>query len=213
MSADPSASKAQKNKKSKDSASPAEPILSGRLMIALCLIGAMVGLPFFRPLGSAITKRSPKTTNASSWQIGNSARVNLTVVSADFERLACSTDHQYQQNRCGFDSNGKEVATVSDRIVSDNHRHQLQPYRSTDGKLLLIPGLWAQPEVATRLHEEPFKDIPERRLARFVISCELSFVARWTDVKVRWKPKEKWSDQGEAMVAQAKDCAVLRSKL
>ena len=97
--------------------------------------------------------------------------------------------------------------------VKNNHLHQLQPYRSTDGQLLLIPGLWAQPPVATRLHEEPYKDVAIRRLARFVISCELAFLARWTDVKVRWKESEKWSDQGEAMIAQPSQCSILRSKL
>ena len=151
MSAVSSASKTQKPKKND---APEEPILSGRLMIAFVIILTLVGVPL-SPLGRMITKKSPKTTIASAWKVGESARVNLTVVTADFERLACAADQQLEKDRCGFDSAGHEVAAHPAGGVKNNHLHQLQPYRSTDGQLLLIPGLWAQPPVARRLHEAP----------------------------------------------------------
>lgn len=189
----------------------AEPILSGRLLLAFLMLGLMVGLPL-SGVGQLFTKRAPETTDAKTWQIGDSARVNLTVMAADYDRLACASDQVFQGARCAFDAATEAVSTIAPEVVDDNHRNQLQPYRSTDGQLLLIPAVWAQPSVATRVHQEPYEGVKDKRLSRFVISCELQFMEKWQKVQVRWKQKEKWSDQGEAMIAKPIQCSVLRSQ-
>ncbi|MCH2109401.1 MAG: hypothetical protein MK135_08725 [Polyangiaceae bacterium] len=187
-----------------------EQILGGRMTTALVLLASIVVIPCFAPLGRLITRKAPETTGRENWEVGHSAQVNLTIITPDFRRLACSSDQRFGDNHCSYDSAGKAIQPPAEAPRDDNKKHILQPYRSTDKQLLLIPGLWAQPEVATRLHEEPFLGVPDKRLARFVVSCTLDFQEEWNNVRVRWNTSAQWSDQGKAMVAVPRNCKVVK---
>jgi hypothetical protein len=96
--------------------------------------------------------------------------------------------------------------------VDDNKSRILQPYRTTDGNLILAAGLWARPDVATRLHQEPSRGVKNEKLARFVVACEVEFLAEWKDPLVRWKTSSQWGANGVAMVTRLRSCEILEEE-
>ena len=75
-----------------------------------------------------------------------------------------------------------------------------------DNKLVLIAGLWAEPNMAMRLHREPSAGVDQKKLSRFVADCELRFVGKVDSVKVRWSPGQPWQPEGGAMIARPVSC-------
>src|SRR5262249_51528415 len=91
--------------------------------------------------------------------------------------------------------------------IDDNKKSIIQPYRTwPDNKLVLVAGLWADPVVAMRLHREPPYVVPEKKLARFVVDCEMKFIGRIEDSKLRWGPGQQWQKEGAAWVAKPTSC-------
>jgi hypothetical protein len=94
--------------------------------------------------------------------------------------------------------------------VDDNKRNVIQPYSmSPDNQLILVGGLWAMPEVAFRVHEEPFQSIPEKKLARFLAACKVRLIQQVPQMDIRWDKKQRWGKQGPAWVGVAESCQVL----
>lgn len=190
-----------------------EPVLSGRLVVALALALAMSLLPS-SGLGRMITKTSPRTADRATWTVGQKATIHLTVVTDDYEKLGCADKRTAKnQAHCAYKNEKQRFPTDANAPVDDNKAKTLQPYRTTDKNLLLAAGLWAQPEVAMRVHEEPSRGVSKSKLARFVVSCEAHFLEEWEGSLIRWAPNEKWSDQGKAMVADLSDCTILKDGL
>lgn len=187
-----------------------EPILSGRMVVALALALAMSLLPS-SGLGRIITKTSPQTADRATWVVGQKATVHLTIVTSDYEKLGCADKRTAKnQAHCAYKNEKERFPDAEEAPVDDNKATILQPYRTTDKNLLLAPGLWAQPAVAMRLHEEPPQGVSQAKLARFVVACEATFLEEWEGSLIRWSPSEKWSDQGKAMVANLSDCQILK---
>jgi hypothetical protein len=186
-----------------------EPVVSGRMVIALALALAMSIIPV-SGLGQYITKTSPQTAERATWSPGQRANVHLTVVTSDYLQLGCSDARAVGAKHCEF-KNDRERWTSSDSVspLDNNKIDILQPYRTTDRNLMLLPGLWAQPEVATRLHVEPPGSAKNDKLARFVVACDVKFLEEWDGPLIRWKTGERWSSQGKAMVAELISCKIL----
>lgn len=201
--------KASQSAPAKSPAKEAEPVLSGRLVLALALLLAMSIIPV-SGLGRLITKEAPETTARSSWKVGETANIHLTVVTSDYGDLACADLRNFNGNHCEFRNERERFTPAENAPVDDNKRNTLQPYRTTDQNLILAAGLWAQPEVAMRVHEEPASGTSKRKLARFVVACDVKFVDEWEDPQIRWSPGENWSTQGKAMVTELQACRVLK---
>lgn len=189
-----------------------EPVLSGRMIIALALALAMIIIPQQSTLRNAITKTSPQTTVREAWKVGQTANVHLTVVTADYTQMACADTRSSGEAHCEYENERERWPQKADAPLDDNKRTILQPYRTTDKNLLFLPGLWAQPEVAMRLHTEPAQGVSEKKLARFVVDCEVKFLEEWQNAIVRWKPNERWSNQGTAMVGELVSCRILEDE-
>jgi hypothetical protein len=189
-----------------------EPVLSGRMIIALAFALAMVVIPQQSTLRDAITKTAPQTTVREAWKVGQTANIHLTVVTADYSQMACADTRRSGEAHCEYENERKRWPQKPDAPVDDNKRTVLQPYRTTDKNLLFLPGLWAQPEVAMRLHNEPSQGVSETKLARFVVECEVKFLEEWQNAFVRWKPNERWSNQGTAMVGELVSCHILEDE-
>lgn len=202
--------KANENASEKKKAEEAEPVLSGRLVIALALLLAMSVVPV-SGLGRLITKQSPETAARSSWQVGQTANIHLTVVTSDYGDLACADERSFDGNHCEFRNERERFPQQDGAPVDDNKKHILQPYRTTDQNLILTAGLWAQPEVAMRVHDEPAAGAARSKLARFVAACSVKFVEEWEGPKIRWNSSESWSNQGKAMVTELQECHVLNN--
>lgn len=196
-------------KKTKPPSDEGEPVLSGRMVIAVALALAMVVVTQQRNLGQAITKTAPRTTERAAWRVGETANVHLTVVTADYSQMACSDSRRAGKSHCEYKNEREPWPQDPESPVDDNKLHILQPYRTTDRNLLLLPGLWAQPEVAMRVHTEPPHGGNAKNLARFVVDCEIKFLEEWQNAVVRWKPSERWSNQGKAMVGEIVSCHIL----
>ena len=188
-----------------------EPVLSGRMVVAVAFALAMSLIPV-SGLGQYITKTSPETADRALWNTGQTATIHLTVVTADFNHLACAMSQSVEESHCEFENEREKFPDPDGAPVDDNKRHVLQPYRTTDRNLILAAGLWAQPEVAMRLHNEPPLGAGEKSLARFVVACEVTFLQEWNDTMVRWKQREKWSNQGTAMVTELNSCEILEEE-
>lgn len=193
-----------------------EPVLSGRLVLVAALFVAMVFIPL-SPLSALIARKPPTATQTKDWKVGQEATVHVTVITADYNKLACAHPDPVGDYHCAYADEKKPWPAQPDALPDDNKKHVIQPYRTTDNTLLMLAGLWAQPVVATRLHREPPHATPEKKLARFVVECRVKFLAEWRAPLVRWAPGQTWSRQGNgegrlAPVAEPLSCRILERK-
>lgn len=190
---------------------PEEPVLSGRLVWVVALFAAMVFIPL-SPLSGWIEKRGPSATKPEHWSLNTEGTVHVTIVTADYNKLSCAHPDAVGSGHCAFVDEKQAWASEPNAPLDDNKKNVIQPYRTVDGQLLMIKGLWAEPAIATRLHDEPPQGVAENKLARFTAQCRVKFVAEWKQPLVRWVPGQAFSRQGDAMVAEPLECEVLVTK-
>lgn len=182
-------------------------MLSGRLVLATAFCLAMVLIPL-SPLGRIIAKKAPESAARAEWKVGTKGTVHVTLVTADYDKLDCADKRKVGDMHCAFEEEKKPFPKDPAAPYDDNKRNILQPYRTTDGQLLFLAGLWAQPEISMRLHREPGRNVPEKKLARFVTECEVEFLEEWSDALYRWAPRDAFGKGETAMVARPIECHV-----
>jgi hypothetical protein len=182
------------------------PELGGRLFNAAIAAFAMC-LVF--PLENIIKPTEPANTNMANWRVGGHTKVRLTVITMDYERLACSTTMTFGDEHCEYKTDSQKFEIEPGAPLDDTKRHTVQPYRTyPDNQLILVSGVWAQPAIATRLHREPWAGIPEQRQMRFVAECDVEFLGQFNDVKLRWKLDQNWNNEKSAWVGKARSCVI-----
>jgi len=182
------------------------PIFGGRLMNA-ALAGFAMLLIF--PLDRTVVTPNPAPTDMSGWKTGGTGKVRLTVITMDYERLKCASETRFGKEHCEYKDTDTLFPREPGEPLDDNKKYIIQPYRTyPDNQLILVAGVWANPTIATRLHEEPWAGIPEQRQSRFVAECQVKFIGEIKDVKLRWKPDQKWNTEPKAMVAKAVSCRI-----
>jgi hypothetical protein len=182
--------------------------VSGRFLIA-ALVGAMLLIPF-TPLAKLLERKDPQpATHAGDWKVGGRGRVNITVITADYNLLSCSSDKAIEGKHCANKSENEPWPRDPSEPLDDNKKNQIQPYRTwPDNKLILVAGLWAEPTVAMRLHNEPPGAVPQKKLARFIVGCDMKFIGRLDAPKLRWGPGGPWQNEGAAIVAEPITCEI-----
>jgi hypothetical protein len=184
-------------------------VLSGRLWIAAVCVFAAAFLPYWEALDKQLQPPMPRKVDVSRWAIGSSARVPITVVTSDFNNLACASTTPIDGARCAFSAEQRYQPADPTAPLDDNKADIIQPYSTyPDNHVVMVAGLWAQPAVATRLHQEPPSNRPDNSLLRFTVTCDLSFVGQLRDFSVRWRPTDSWYKQGFAMVARPSNCVI-----
>jgi len=183
------------------------PVIGGRFLLAAGIIAVGTILPMSK-LGEVLEPRGPEPTDVESWQAGATSVVRITLVTADYNLLACASEQSFEGVHCAFKSPTEPWPRDANRPHDDNKKDIVQPYRTWfDNKLVFVAGLWSQPEVAYRLHREPSQGILPDKLARFAVECKVKFVGRFDAVKIRWNPQQSWGDpDAPAWVAVAQDC-------
>ncbi|MBX3131390.1 MAG: hypothetical protein KF718_32025 [Polyangiaceae bacterium] len=192
------------------SAPPAEPlpVVSGRFWIAGTFVAAMVLIPF-SPLGAWLTPKAPQPHDLGQWQEGNTSNVRLTLITADASLLFCASDQSVDGAKCAFRTEAEQWPVDPAAALDDNKKNVIQPYRTfPDNKLILVAGLWAEPNMALRNHREPSAGVQSTKLARFIASCDVKFVGKLDAPKLRWNPGGPWQSEGAAMVARPVNCAL-----
>lgn len=181
------------------------PVASGWFLVAALLLGLMIVIPF-SPIGNWLHKEEPDTTDLSGWDVGKQGRGRITLVTADYTQLGCNHPKLVDGAHCAFKSDTEAWPKDPAAPLDDNGANVIAPYRTIDNKLVLIAGLWAEPNMAMRLHREPSAGVQTQKLARFIADCELRFLDKWEQVKVRWSPGQQWVMESNALVARPVSC-------
>jgi hypothetical protein len=146
---------------------------------------------------------------AETWEAGKEAQVELTLITADARRLNCAHDQVLEGQHCGFSANKHAWPRSPGQLSDDNDSDVIQPYRTADtNALILVSGIWAQPELALRLHREPPNYYDVKKQVRFIAYCKVRFVGELMNLALRWDTGAKWQDEPKAMVAQALSCTL-----
>ncbi|MEY2936035.1 MAG: hypothetical protein RL033_6784 [Pseudomonadota bacterium] len=205
----PAAAAAPPNAKA-PSREPELDVLGGRFMHALLLL-AGIAVISHQGLNVWIDRQlnPPVSKPAAVWELGKEARVQLTLVTADARRLNCAHDQELAGQHCGFTSNKHAWPRAPGDLADDNDAEVIQPYRTADtNALVLVSGVWAQPELAWRVHREPPSYYDIKKQVRFVAFCDVRFVGELENVALRWETGGKWLPEPKAMVAQALRCTL-----
>jgi hypothetical protein len=188
------------------------PVVSGRFFIAALIVGAMLLIPF-SPLAGVIEKKGPGPTDTSTWKVGGTGDVRITLITADYNLLACASEQSIQGKHCAHKTETEPWPRDPSEPLDDNKKNIIQPYRTwPDNKLIFAAGLWADPALALRLHREPPEGVPAKKLARFVIECRSKFIGRLDDPKLRWAPGQAWIREGGALVAEPQSCSIFSAE-
>jgi hypothetical protein len=198
---------------SPDAAPPAgdrPDLIGGRVPLAVAMLG-LISLVSWQTLNGwldrALHPRAPKPV--ATWQTGAEADVELTLITADAKRLLCAHDTELEGTHCGYGANKRPWRRVPDAPFDDNDAAVIQPYRTADtNALILVSGIWAQPELALRLHREPPNLANVDKHLRFVAYCRVRFTGELKDVSTRWDTGGKWAEEPTAFVAKALRCTL-----
>jgi hypothetical protein len=151
----------------------------------------------------------PRIKPVVQWVIGQEADLEITLITDDSRRLACASDTLVEGAHCAFDQNRRRWQRAPDAPVDDNNVDIIQPYRTADtNQLVFVYGLWAQPELAMRVHLEPPDSVASDKLLRFVAYCRVRFVGSLTQASTRWDQGAQWQGDGTALVAKPLSCTL-----
>jgi len=189
---------------------PSLPLIGGRYALALAfLVG--IALVASQSMNLWLDRHLHPTPikSAETWAIGQEAQLELTLITADARRLNCAHDQLLEGQHCGFSANKHAWPRAPGELADDNDYDVIQPYRTADtNALVLVSGIWAQPELALRLHREPPAYYDVKKQARFVAYCKVRFVGELSNISLRWDTGAKWQEEPKAMVAQALSCTL-----
>lgn len=187
----------------------APPVLSGRLMIATVMLAAMAMIPFMG-IGKALERDKNVPSDTGEWKVGGTAKIHVTLVTADYNKLNCYSDKVFEGKHCQYQTETQAFRPTPNAPIDDNKKELIQPYRTHGtNKLIFIAGLWATPALSTRLHFETPRGVAENKLARFVAECDVHFVGQMKNPGIRWSPSGKWIHEGDPLVAIPKSCSIL----
>jgi hypothetical protein len=184
--------------------------LGGRLWIG---VGMLVGIALisWQTLNLWIDRLVHPTAPrpVATWQVGTEADVEVTLITPDAKRLNCAHDAVIEEVHCGYAANKRPWRRAPNAPLDDNDELVIQPYRTADtNALILVSGLWAQPELALRLHREPPNVSDVDKNLRFVAYCRVRFVGELERVSLRWDNAGKWAEEPKALVAKPLRCTL-----
>jgi hypothetical protein len=191
----------------------AKPIVGGRLWIpilGLVLLGIMANPKVNFWVSQRFAPQEPHS-HVGAWKVGSETKLHVTLVTADFERLACAHADLVDGAHCAFGADEKPWPRDPSAPVADDNPEIIQPFRtSPENHLILIAGLWANPAVAMRLHREPPETVPVKRLNRFEAECQVKFIGEMKSFKLRWEVGAAWGKEPRALVARPTHCEIVR---
>ncbi len=198
--------------------------LGGRLWIAIACLAALGILvtKYASELGDRVSAKFEtlldKPATQDQWQKNKLEEVGITLISSDFDKLACAYEKPIEGVHCQFKSENELWPTEPNAPLDDNKRNIIQPFSLVpDNQLILLAGLWAQPAVAYRIHQEPGTAVAQKKQARFIAKCKIRPLERVANASIRWNVGAAWGkaavvipDHPDTLpwVAVADDCTV-----
>lgn len=206
----PHHSKKHKKKKKVDREPEPDPVLTGRLLTAALILSGMVIFPWpVDAIASKYRPDEPEKIAMNAWAPGKTVPMQITLITSDFDRLGCVMDKEVGGAHCEYKTES-ETWAQSGTAADDNKKNIIQPYSlSPTNQLVLVGGLWAQPDVNRRLHDEPWQAISEKKLQRFIAECQVRLVEQQNQVTIRWAKDQAWGKQGPAWVGIAESCKII----
>ncbi len=185
------------------------PVISGRLFIAGIFLVVIAIIPKTR-VSSLFEPKEPADTTATNWKVGGKETVAITLITADYQKLACASETVVEGYHCMYKNETEPFPREPGAPLDDNKAKIIQPYRTPEtNKLIMVAGLWAQPEVALRLHREPSMGVEEEKLARFTVNCVVKFIGMLPkEAKIRWNPGQWVPPDMNAIVAAPESCTI-----
>ena len=198
-----------------------EELINTRVLILAAMLG-FVALLAYPPLNAwaaqfsdrvmAPYRKAPPTAQGE-WKPGATALVDITVVTADVWRLSCASDQVIEGAHCTHHADKTRWAEDEAAPLDDNRKNVIQPYRTENGNLLItVSGLWAQPAIASRVHQEPPRLVQTKRQKRFTARCTVKFTGYLENAKLQWNQNSQWFDQDKVIVARAEHCEEKRTE-
>jgi len=188
------------------------PVISGRFLTASVLVLGLTVIPM-SSIGQWIEPKDPTVPKPNTWTVNSKGTIAITLITADYNKLFCASDKDYSGFHCGFKSENETWPRDPSKPLDDNKATVIQPYRTwLDNQLVLVAGLWSQPAVATRLHREPAGGVEEDKLARFVVECHVTFIAKMDGVKLRWGPGQWTNPDMNPMLARPESCKIIEAE-
>ncbi len=185
------------------------PVIAGRFLGAAAILGLTVLIPA-SPIGGMLEPRDPPGTDTSTWETGKKTEIILTLVTADAAALTCASPQEFEGRHCAYKSESEPWPRDPKAPLDDNKANTIQPYRTwLDNKLILVAGVWAQPSLAMRVHNEPQGNLQPDKLARFTARCDVHFGGKMDKPALRWAPGQSWGNEQPTMVAIADKCEVI----
>jgi hypothetical protein len=151
----------------------------------------------------------PPKPKTGDWVVGKEVDVQITLITDDSRKLGCASDTVVEGTHCSSDGKRRRWPRDPSAPLDDNNVDIIQPYRTADtNQLLYVAGLWAQPELAMRLHREPPDQFAADKLLRFVAYCRVKFVGELKQAGVRWDQGAQWQEEPSALVAKPLQCTL-----
>jgi hypothetical protein len=185
-------------------------LLGGRLAIGIMMLFG-IGVVSWQWLNVWVDRKvHPKAPKpVATWQVGSEADVEITLITADAKRLACAHDTEVDGLHCAYTANKRPWRRTPNAPLDDNDERVIQPYRTADtNQLVLVSGLWAEPELALRLHREPPNLGDLDKNLRFVAYCHVRFVGEFEKIGTRWDTNAKWGEDPKSFVARPVRCTL-----
>ncbi|MBN2195357.1 MAG: hypothetical protein JW751_21240 [Polyangiaceae bacterium] len=180
---------------------PPPAAVGGKLYIAAGIValmgiiaGTFVGDGISDQILAALKMTEKPPVDMTKWQPGKLEDIEITLVTADYDKLACAFDREVGGAHCEYKTETERWPEDPTAPADNNKKNVLQPYSAVpDNALVLLAGLWAQPAVAMRLHAEPPGNTPAKNLARFIAKCRVKPVERVDNASIRWNTTDKWA--------------------
>ncbi len=190
------------------------PVVGGRFLAVAAMLGAVIVLP--ESGVGRLLEPKPEFSETQKWTPGSTTHVGLTLITADSNLLSCVQETAVDGAHCAYKSETEVWPRDPSAPLDDNGKDTIQPFRTAaDNKLVLVAGLWADPAVAMRLHREPWQGIPTKKLARFVVDCQMKFIGSFPEASLRWQAGAKWQAtppadklDGKIPIARPVSCTV-----
>lgn len=134
------------------------------------------------------------TDVVSEWAAGSETTARFVLRRAHRLEAACATAQSFDGLRCAFAEPNVRSSPLARGTL-------LQPFESSDGRRLLLGGMWMSPEVQERVRASS---------DRFEVTCTLVMLGQASGVRVRSSSSSDWVDGDGRWVGRARACTVTR---
>ena len=157
-----------------------------RVEWALVVVAFVIAVPLWLHRGTGFEK-------------GASVEVDLVLPKLHQSELRCARQDSIGSYRCAFAAPGTPApATGTEKI--------LVPFKTMDHQLLLIPGLFALPQVRQLYRPGNESRLRQRASSHFRVRCDLLLIGEVADAHVQWRRHSPWGPPEHAWVGEVRHC-------